>query len=1084
MALVTQILVQRYQLEHIVGTGGMGSVYRGLDLHTNEHVAVKLLKPEIVQRDPDMLVRFAREALLLKELNHPSIVKVLATVEQDDAHYIVMEYIPGGTLQEALKRNGQMSVQQTLDVALDIADALTRAHRLKIIHRDIKPANILIAHDGTPRLTDFGIAFTEKLERLTPTDHGIGTPDYMSPESALGQTVDARSDIWSLGVVLFEMLTAQRPFKGDNLAQVIASIMTRNPPDLELLRPDVPLALVDLIYRMLEKEPAARLASVRQVGAELEAIAAGRADSSRRFHTPPPTPTDASHSHLPAQTTHFVGRERELAAIQGLLHETDTRMVTLLAPGGMGKTRLAIEIAHQMQPEFPGGVYFVPLAAVPLASNIMQRIADVLGFPLQSNSLSPSQQIADYLHERRILLVLDNFDHLLDGANLILELLEGAPHLNILVTSRERLNLSSETIFDLDGMDFPQYASLDDVQQFSSVVLFTQSARRVQPGFNVNVDNYRHIAHICRMVQGMPLAIVLAAAWVETLSLEEIERELKTSPDFLDTDMRDIPERHRSIRAVFDYSWKVLNDDERNIFMRLALFRGGFTRQAAQSVTGASLRVLTTLVSKSLLRRVVATGRYEIHEMLRQYARQQLEASGKAEEAQRTFYRYFNTLLYEAEADIKGKDQRNVMERIAPDTENIRSAWQLTVQFGDYSAFGQTFELARWYIIFRSRYQGGLELLRAALTGLATVTDADGIYTRQRLRVRYIFVERWRNGSYMYQEDAAWQIAATLALAQSRQDDSETAACLFMQGDFAYTQRQYETAIPLFEQALALYDLLKDDYYRAWCFHFLGLCKGFLGQLDEATHAQMTSLQLRRGIGDKMGCSFALQNLGLQALFQGAVDESEAYFREYVAITEEMEDVSAQAMSALPLGLPPLLRGDLPAARQPAEQALNKALELNHLMGKSYALAVLGVVNVLDKDLLVGQLMSRESLSITPKPDVRFLADWGMALANCGLQDFVTAARYYEAMRQFAERSQSSTALVVSLAVGAVLLADAGETSQAIELLAFVETQPASLTGWTQQWSEWVALRGTLAVAPDYSEAYARGKELNMAVLL
>ncbi|NDJ84486.1 MAG: serine/threonine protein kinase, partial [Chloroflexi bacterium] len=266
--------IGHYELEERLGSGGMGTVFRGTDTRTQEKVAVKQLRSDIAT--PEMIERFQREGEALRDLNHPNIVKLLDTVEQDGQHFLIMEYVAGGDL-SSLLQHGPMTIEQALEVALDLADALTRAHKLNIIHRDLKPANVLLAKNGVLKLTDFGVAHIAEKNRVTQTNVIIGTVDYLAPEAFSGTSLDARFDIWAFGVMLFEMLAGDKPFKGDTTPQVIHSITTATLPDLEAQRPDLPPALVDLIYRMLNRDPLARIASARHIGAALEDISKGRA---------------------------------------------------------------------------------------------------------------------------------------------------------------------------------------------------------------------------------------------------------------------------------------------------------------------------------------------------------------------------------------------------------------------------------------------------------------------------------------------------------------------------------------------------------------------------------------------------------------------------------------------------------------------------------------------------------------------------------------------------------------------------------------------------------------------------------------
>lgn len=267
-----KVVAGRYEMEALIGQGGMGDVYRARDTRTGERVAIKSLKEEILTAQPDLLERFEREGDILRKLNHPSIVKILGMVNDDDRHYLIMEYVEGGSLADLLKEQPRLPIDRVLEIALDLADALTRAHRLGVVHRDIKPANVLIAADGTPRLTDFGTAHIGDRTRLTEAGTVIGTYAYLSPEACNGLELDARTDIWAFGVMLYEMLAGRRPFNQTQPGSVITAILTQAPPDLLSLRPEIPLALAGLINQMLEKDRTRRISSVRLVGADIETL--------------------------------------------------------------------------------------------------------------------------------------------------------------------------------------------------------------------------------------------------------------------------------------------------------------------------------------------------------------------------------------------------------------------------------------------------------------------------------------------------------------------------------------------------------------------------------------------------------------------------------------------------------------------------------------------------------------------------------------------------------------------------------------------------------------------------------------------
>jgi DNA-binding NarL/FixJ family response regulator len=275
MSSETVLIKGRYQLGRPIGGGGMGNVYLGTDALTGETVAIKQLRVEMTTNMPELVERFLREGEALRRLNHPNIVKVLATCDEENQHYIVMEYVTGGSLADLLKKQPRLPVEQVVSIGLELSDALSRAHHLHILHRDIKPANILLAEDGTPRLTDFGLARIGQLQPLTQTGSIMGTFGYVSPEVIEQQEVNERSDIWSFGIVLYEMLAGRLPFNGETPFEVIWAIKQQPLPPLDKLRDGMPQALVSLVGRMLRKDNPARVHSARQVGVELESIQKG-----------------------------------------------------------------------------------------------------------------------------------------------------------------------------------------------------------------------------------------------------------------------------------------------------------------------------------------------------------------------------------------------------------------------------------------------------------------------------------------------------------------------------------------------------------------------------------------------------------------------------------------------------------------------------------------------------------------------------------------------------------------------------------------------------------------------------------------
>jgi serine/threonine protein kinase len=409
LTLSAALIANRYELGVCIGQGGMGAVYRGIDRVTAQPVAIKRLHGEHGVRDAVRAERFRREGEALARLNHPNIVRMVELVHDAEQDFIVMELVTGGSLADLLAaRESPLSLERVQDIAFDLCDALTRCHRLGIVHRDLKPSNVLLDERGSPRLTDFGAAHIQGERPLTQSSTPLGTTEYLSPEALRGDEVDARADVWAFGVVLFEMLTLQRPFGARNVAQTLHRITFSAPPDLEVLRPDCPKALVELVYGMLTKDRSQRVPSMRQVGAALDEVFQLRAVSSFALVPPGADTTDSARlelgddatsrdwqprarlfpTNLPVATSTFVGRKSELGELSALLESDSTRLVTMVGPGGMGKTRLALELGQRLvrvaararpeaRPEWLiDGVFWVQLAALAVSDLVLSAIAE------------------------------------------------------------------------------------------------------------------------------------------------------------------------------------------------------------------------------------------------------------------------------------------------------------------------------------------------------------------------------------------------------------------------------------------------------------------------------------------------------------------------------------------------------------------------------------------------------------------------------------------------------------------------------------------------------------------------------------
>jgi non-specific serine/threonine protein kinase len=877
-----------------LGRGGMGDVYRATDTQTGETVAVKALNPEVLARDPALLERFMREGEALRRLNHPNIVHSIAACEQDGRHYLVMEYVGGGSLEGLIRKEGRLPAARAVEIGLDLADALTRAHRLGIIHRDLKPANVLLAPDGTPRLADFGIAHMAAKPQLTQTGMLIGTVDYLSPEACQGEPLDERTDIWAFGVMLFQMLTGRLPFEGKSLTAKITAILTLPVPDLAELLPGLPDGLVDLIYRMLEKDRQQRIPILRLVGAELEALLKGRGENGRfavgaqglaplrrglesRFAPPPPAPEAPKHN-LPVQATPFVGRQAELAELERLLADPNVRLVTIVGLGGTGKTRLALRAGENALTHFRDGVYLASLAPVVSPEGIVPAIAQATGLAFGQGS-PPHDQLAQFLRQKHLLLILDNFEHLAEGATLVSELLGAAPETKTLVTSRTRLCLQGEHLFSLGGLDLPDDdLTGENALSSSAVQLFLQGARRVCPNFTPAPADLPHITRICRLVTGLPLGILLAAGWMGALHPAEVADEIVRNLDFLEADMRDAPARQRSLRAVFAHSWSLLAAREQRVFRDLAVFRSGFTREAAQTVTGASLRELMGLTEKSILSRD-STGRYGIHDLLLHYAEEKLLESEEAAEIGEKHLEYYSQMALQSDLELNPTQFDEWLHRMTMEHANLLSALEWSLASG--------------------RVLPGLRLATALrpfwlLYGL--LAEGLGYLERFLAAARGPSLERARaldaacHLAYKAGDDQAARRMGeeSLIMAESVGDAAVIADSMFRLAWPMFALKDWAAAWSLLERSRQLYEEQGRTRLAAWTVLVMGEVARAQGNLPEARKLHEESVALARRVGRKWFLATALSNLGCVLIHFGELERSEERLREGLDIDLEL----------------------------------------------------------------------------------------------------------------------------------------------------------------------------------------------------
>ncbi|MCB8945458.1 MAG: protein kinase, partial [Ardenticatenaceae bacterium] len=826
---MSQLLNGRYQINQPIGQGGMGIVYRGYDNHTTSPVAIKQLKAHIAA-DPTFADQFDRERKVLQQLDHPRIARLLDALETADGdYYLIMEYVPGGSLADLLQK-GPLPLEQALEIALDIANALQSVHQLNIIHGDIKPANILLADDGTPRLVDFGTAYVPQKTRLTQTITALGTFAYMSPEACQDEPQDTRTDIWSFGVMLFEMLTGERPFNQPNIAHLTLAIMTEPPQDLQALRPEISDRLADLIYRMLTKDRNWRIPKMNFIIIELDAILYGSETVDTGFLAREIALGEEKSHNLPLLTTPLIGRQQELTELERLLLDPAFRLITLHGPGGIGKTSLALQAAHNFHRQTQTNTYFVNLSSIADPQQIITAIADAIQFNFFS-TFDPQTELINYLQYKEMLLILDNFEQVSESVNLLSDILFQSFGIKILVTSQDRLNLLEELRLPVHGLAIPEEATYDGLLQSPAVQLFLQSVRHVQPTFIPTEAEMQAIHQICQLVDGMPLGIKLAATSMNLMTPAEIARQIRVGADVLTIGLPDLPARHRSLRSVFEYSWILLKEEEKRDLRFLSVFQGGFERDAARQY-GITLPTLNALTDKSLLRRSPETGRYDLPIMFRHFAADKLaERPSEQTTAYQSHAHYFLQFLKTRQSHLTGDRQLIALREIDIEIGNILAAWQWSINNKDADGLNLGIEALYAFYNLRGRQQEGVELFFKASQ---TFHDQPTIVLAKLLSClgaccRVI-------GQH---DDARQYLQQSLNLARSLNDKRQTAVALYQLGLLQGTDPAARTHL---ETSLALAREIGDQPLTAEILNWLAFAHYQQGNLKTAEKMLKASL--------------------------------------------------------------------------------------------------------------------------------------------------------------------------------------------------------------------------------------------------
>ena len=901
----------RYEIESLLAKGMAGPVYLGRDLTSGKQVAIKTLGPDIIARDPGMLTRFRREAEALRELNHPNIVAGLDLITHDDSHYMIMEYAEAGSLRVLLDEEPQLPYERVLSIGLDIADALARSHRLGIIHRDLKPENVLLANDGTPRLSDFGVAHFVHRTSIAPPGSQAGTWSYMPPEAFTGQRPDERADVWSFGVMLFEMLSGRRPFVAETMVALITAVLNRPVPELATLRPGLPEDLYRLIELMLIKSYDHRLHSVRLVGAALEALSRGEA-----AHLPVldlPASQSTRPGNLPALMTPLVGREPEVALVTTWLHKPDCRLVTLSGPGGVGKTRLAQQIAHLLAANYQDGAFFVDLAPINDADLVASRIAQAVGIKVGASE-DQVAELADHLRGKEILLLLDNMEQLIEAGPVVSGLLAGVPGLNVLVTSREVLRLYGEREFRVGPLalpDRPDSASLASLEAAEAIVLFVQRAEAVKPDFRLTAENGRQVAEICARLDGLPLALELAAARMRLFSPAYLLAQFDDALGALTGGPRDRAGRHQTMRAAIDWSYQLLPAEEQEFFTRLAVFAGGRSLEAIAEVCGFGLKLdvftaLESLTDKSLLIQVeglAGSPRFAMLETIHQYAREKLADLPEREELIRRHASFFARLAERGGPELRGPHQAHWSDILGQEYDNLRAAlaWSLS---GPQPALGlRMIGVLTEYWYYEGPVAEGEKWTAVALKRLDEAPAAIRFNVLNGAgMLAFIMGDHERGMAY---NRSALEIAVEMG-----DKEGQARSLIWISAHSTTDPEYYMEGLALAEQAVVLYHELDDQDGLAWGYNQIGEVSRLLGNLSQARAGYEKAVAICRSTGNRRREAISLVNLGYLSQHQGDFLAAERYMREGMALLYQLKLRYHAAISLAMLAGPTVEQGE------------------------------------------------------------------------------------------------------------------------------------------------------------------------------
>jgi predicted ATPase/serine/threonine protein kinase len=931
-----------YEILSALGAGGMGEVYRARDSRLGRTVALKVLPARLAQ-DSDRRQRLEHEARTISKISHPNICTLHDIGHQEGVDFLVLEFVEGKTVRELLAA-GLLPVRKIILIALQIAEGLAKAHEHGVVHRDLKPENVMVSAEGV-KILDFGLAKLGLdsegiLETCTTaaalTEPGVilGTIRYMSPEQAAGRVLDFRSDHFSFGLMLYEMTTGRHAFARSTQGQTLMAIAEEEPEPIRSLNAEAPPPLCWVIERCLAKEPEERYFSTRDLVRDLTAIRDRLSDLQRKRREIRP-------SNLPVPSAALVGREKEVAATEELLLRNDVRLVTLTGPGGIGKSRLAVALAAKVAELFPSGVYFVPLAQATDPDLIASVIAQALGVRL-TGSHSPLETVREHLRQFSadpMLLLFDNFEHMLAAAPILAELLASAPHLKLLVTSRAALHVYDEHEFPLPPLAVPgtgKTPSPELLSQYSAISLFIQRAVAVKPDFRLTEQNASDIAEICTRLDGLPLAIELAAARVKLLSASAMRTRLASRLQLLTGGSRDLPARQQTLRQAIDWSYDLLNESEQKLFRRLSVFVGGCTLEAIESVCDTKqdlgldvLDGMASMVDKSLVRQIEQSDgepRFVMLETIREYGLEKLVASGEEQQTRRAHAAYCLVLAEEGTSGDSGVKHTGWLDRFEAEHGNFRAALDWLIEIGN----------AEWGLRLGAalfRFWEMREYLAEGRDWLGKLLALPGASAPTTSRLRVLFAAGVLAGEQRDFAAGDASLMQSLEIARHLGDKRSIAVSLNALGVNARDRDDFATSAVFLEETLALWRELHDA--RAVARTLSNLASIVKSQEDypRARSLYEECLSIFRELDDRPGIAWALNHQGDVARDQGDSDAARSLYESSLAAFRELKDRWGIAGTLADLGNLAREQRDYRTADSLYRESLNTFHELEHKRG-------------------------------------------------------------------------------------------------------------------------------------------------------